>query len=275
MHPDEERLADFAVGAPGTDSATAHVDSCSECTAVIVELRAVEDLLRSTSKEYLSEPGPDLWSRIARATFAPDSADGRDTRGAAGDVSNRPGIARHSRGEKKDEHETGNAGRPDGNVVDISGSRRDGRPRRSLRPWWAGMAAAASLVVGVALGQLWPADDSGAESLVASTSLRTLDESGQSLGEADVVRDAAGQYLLKVNTSTFERDPQGYVEVWLINADGKRMISVGTLAGDATTLPIPSQALDQGYRVVDVSREQYDDKPAHSGDSVMRGALAV
>lgn len=280
MHPDEEYLADLAIGEPDTASAARHVDSCSECTAVVVELRAVEDLLRSTSKEHLSEPSPELWHRIARATFAPDSVEDAAGHGTADDTA-RYGIAVQTAELPEtaetggDTDVTGDASSAVSTVADISRPRRGGSTHRSLRPWLAGVAAAASLVVGVALGQWWPTDDGSAESLVASTSLHTLDEAGQSLGEADVVRGASGEYLLKVNTSAFQRDPQGYVEVWLINADGKRMISVGTLAEDATTLPIPSEALDQGYRIVDVSREQYDDKPAHSGDSVMRGTLAV
>ena len=31
--------------------------------------------------------------------------------------------------------------------------------------------------------------------------------------------------------------------------------------------------IDQGYVVVDISKEQFDDKPAHSGDSLLRGQL--
>ena len=63
----------------------------------------------------------------------------------------------------------------------------------------------------------------------------------------------------------------GYVEVWLINTDGKRMVSLGVLSTTQATFPVPPDAIAQGYTIVDLSREQFDDKPQHSGDSVMRG----
>lgn len=276
MHPDEESLADLAFGEPGTVDAARHVESCTQCAALVVDLRVVEELIRSTSNEHLSEPPPDLWNRIAHATFAPDGAGVHVARAADDDTTELSGTAERRSAEDATGDASGTDG-SDGTVTDISRSRRagNGRGRRSWRPWLTGVAAAASLVLGVALGYWWPTSEGGSESIVASASLRTLDEAKQSLGEADVVRGAAGGHLLKVNTSTFERDSGGYVEVWLINADGKRMISVGTLEGAATALPIPSDALDQGYRIVDVSREQYDDKPTHSGDSVMRGNLAL
>lgn len=66
----------------------------------------------------------------------------------------------------------------------------------------------------------------------------------------------------------------GYLEVWLINADGKRMVSVGVLRpGESGTFPVTQALIDQGYVIVDISKEQFDDKPAHSGDSLLRGQL--
>ena len=41
------------------------------------------------------------------------------------------------------------------------------------------------------------------------------------------------------------------------------------------TFSVPSDAIQQGYTIVDLSREQFDDKPQHSGDSIMRGTLPV
>ena len=54
----------------------------------------------------------------------------------------------------------------------------------------------------------------------------------------------------------------GYVEVWLINQDGKRMVSLGILSSDQATFPVPPDAISQGYTIVDLSHEQFDDKPA-------------
>jgi anti-sigma-K factor RskA len=66
----------------------------------------------------------------------------------------------------------------------------------------------------------------------------------------------------------------GYYEVWLINEDGKRMVSLGVLAaGHDGTFQVPGDLPAQGYRIVDVSLEPDDGNPAHSLDSVIRGTL--
>jgi hypothetical protein len=65
--------------------------------------------------------------------------------------------------------------------------------------------------------------------------------------------------------------------VWLINKDLERMVSVGVLEpGERDqSFAIPQELLDQGYVIVDISREGFDDAPQHSGDSVVRGTLAT
>ena len=96
---------------------------------------------------------------------------------------------------------------------------------------------------------------------VASTSLDTLDTQ-QALGTADVVRHD-GRLDLAVSTQPIDPDG-GYLEVWLINKDLKRMVSVGVLepGDDAQSFAIPQALLDQGYVIVDISREGFDDAPA-------------
>jgi anti-sigma-K factor RskA len=68
----------------------------------------------------------------------------------------------------------------------------------------------------------------------------------------------------------------GFLEVWLINTDLKRMVSVGVLpnGSNAQEFPITSTLLEQGYVIVDISREPFDDRPQHSGDSLLRGTLS-
>ncbi|GAA6527491.1 hypothetical protein IDVR_32890 [Intrasporangium sp. DVR] len=106
---------------------------------------------------------------------------------------------------------------------------------------------------------------------VAQAELDTLD-TRERLGEAAVVRTDSGIDLRVATTTTL--DPgDGYLEVWLINRDGKRMVSVGVLDAGAGTFPISQSLLDQGYLVVDISREPFDEEPEHSGDSLVRGTL--
>lgn len=147
------------------------------------------------------------------------------------------------------------------------------RPSRRRR--WVAVAAAAviGVIAGVLGGRLlWPAPVTQVV-VVASTSLDSLDQ-GQSLGEASLLR-TNGDVELSVRTVPL--DPgTGYLEVWLLNTDGVRMISVGVLADNTTgVFPVSSDLLGEGYRIVDVSRELLDDKPAHSGDSLARGELPV
>ena len=75
---------------------------------------------------------------------------------------------------------------------------------------------------------------------------------------------------------TFRRHVSRSVNcVPLINQDGKRMVSLGILSSDQATFPVPPDAVSQGYTIVDLSNEQFDDRPQHSGDSIMRGTLPV
>jgi anti-sigma-K factor RskA len=129
---------------------------------------------------------------------------------------------------------------------------------------------AASLAVGLLTGRaIWSQDNGGRVSEVALSTLDTR----QREGEATVVR--AGDGLdLRVETDRPLDAGNGYLEVWLLNADGKRMVSVGVLRpGESGTFPITQKLIDEGYVVVDISKEQFDDLPTHSGDSLLRGRL--
>ena len=139
---------------------------------------------------------------------------------------------------------------------------------------WIAGAAAAGLIVGAVGGRLLD-DPEPVAVTVASTTLDTLD-TRQARGTADVVRQA-GQVELAVHTDPLDPPDGGYLEVWLINEDLQRMVSVGVLRPGAAdqTFAIPPELLDEGYVIVDISREDFDDSPEHSGDSVVRGSLAT
>ena len=100
---------------------------------------------------------------------------------------------------------------------------------------------------------------------VASTSLDTLD-TRQVRGSADVVKHD-GRLDLTVNTEQPMDPAGGYLEVWLINKDLKRMVSVGVLEPGTKdqSFVIPKDLLDQGYVIVDISREGFDGAPAALG----------
>jgi hypothetical protein len=122
---------------------------------------------------------------------------------------------------------------------------------------------------------------------VATTGLQRLD-STQVVGAAAVRRESGHLDLdldLALSADQLPVAGRSYLEVWLINRDGRRMVSIGVLDAPSSsaatpvdvpaTFPIAQSLLDAGYVVVDVSSEPLDDDPTHSGDSLARGTLAV
>lgn len=247
-HPDPEVLAGLALGDgwsdghPGTaDADRQHVATCASCTEVVAELRRTLEVT-AHSGERLEAPHPDVWGRIDAAL---------DLEAAGTRSQDRPEPA---------------PARPDP-------VRRLPRPRRSRTLAWAAAAAVLGILAGIGgAWSFWRAPDPG-PTTIASVQLDTLDTK-QSRGEAALER-RGDQLDLRVATTSL--DPgSGYLEVWLLNADGKRMVSVGVLRTPGTdTFPVSQALIDKGYVVVDVSREGFDDKPQHSGDSLVRGRLAV
>ncbi|MFC5290140.1 anti-sigma factor [Actinokineospora guangxiensis] len=68
----------------------------------------------------------------------------------------------------------------------------------------------------------------------------------------------------------------GYFEVWLLDAEGKRMYALGVLTpGVDTRLAIPAGLPLEEFAVVDVSLQAFNGDPAHSKNSVLRGTLTL
>ena len=151
--------------------------------------------------------------------------------------------------------------------------------RRGVPLWLAGVAAGLALLAGIGLGRLGadgggtpeavpPTDDS---TVVAATALTALDSDAER-GEASAVQ-SDDTFTIRVSASELGDEP-GVHEVWLINVDGKRMISIGLLAsGDEGEFAVPVDLIDEGYRIVDISVEPDDGDPTHSGVSIARGEL--
>jgi len=252
-HPDDEALAGIALGEePAADTAE-HLRGCRTCSDAVVALRDTVTALRAPAPGTVAPPAS-VWAAVeAELDAHPDSdrAPGLQPDAVPDDLA-RQRAARADRGA------------------------RGGR--RAFPVAWVAGAAAAGLVIGV-LGTRAVADGDGDGQgrrtvTVASTSLDTLDTQ-QVKGTADVVRQS-GRLDLTVSTQPIDPDG-GYLEVWLINKDLSRMVSVGVLEPDerSQSFTIPQELLDEGYVIVDISREGFDDAPQHSGDSVVRGTLAT
>ena len=153
--------------------------------------------------------------------------------------------------------------------------------RRGVPLWLAGIAAALALLAGIGLGRIGAGDTEAPEAVappadtgtvVAATDLTALD-SDADRGEASAVQ-TDDTFTIRVSASELGDEP-GVHEVWLINVDGERMISIGLLAsGDEGEFDVPMDLIDQGYRIVDISVEPDDGDPTHSGVSIARGELA-
>jgi len=234
VHPDDELLAAIALGENVTADEAAHVAGCADCTDTVSELRATLGLLRGSAQVELVEPPQSVWAAIAA--------------------------------------ETGQAAAPSAVAVDEDevGRRRErGRPRLG---WLIG-AAAAGVALGILGVQAVTSLQSPAVSVVATAALETLD-TGQRGGDADLVDEPDG-LALRLQVEPLDAGDD-LLEVWLINTDLTRMVSVGILPNAATdgSFMVAPGLVEQGYRIVDISREPLDDRPEHSGDSLLRGTLA-
>ncbi|GAA4413893.1 hypothetical protein GCM10023168_37060 [Fodinibacter luteus] len=252
-HPDDETLAALALGEPVPAESGDHARGCPSCSDDVAALRDTLTALRAPVPDLVAPP-PSVWDAV-QAEIAGDAvADAPASTDAPGST---------------------DAGASAVVPADELSRRRGARQRRGLPLAWVAGAAAAGLVVGVAGTRLLDREEAvPAGTTVASTSLDTLDTQ-QVKGSADVVRHE-DRLDLAVRTEPIDA-ADGYLEVWLINEDLQRMVSVGVLRPGETdqSFAIPQDLLDEGYVIVDISREGFDAAPEHSGDSVVRGTLAT
>ena len=257
-HPDDDALAAIALGDPAPSGVTEHVRSCAQCSEALAALRDTMTTLRAPVPELVAPPSS-VWDAVtAEVDREPQAAVPTPPTAAPG-ATVAPEVAPPSVVDAGD---------------DLARQRATRTARRRFPVAWVAGAAAAGLVVGAVGARLVAGEGTPAPVTVMSTSLDALD-TRQARGTADVVRDG-GRLDLAVSTQPIDAG-NGYLEVWLINKDLKRMVSVGVLepGEPAQSFAIPQALLDQGYVIVDISREGYDDLPQHSGDSVVRGTLPV
>jgi hypothetical protein len=266
-HLTDEVLAAIALGDPDVDPADRqHAETCPLCSEEVAELTSVHGLLREEAGmrgTHRVDPGPQVWQRVLAATSedvaaerVPEAPGGSAALGA-------PATPVR-----------GTASEPAVLSVATGGDVRSG-VRSTRSSWWLIAAAAACVLIGALVGRAVWSPGETSQAVVASVALTSLDAAKQQEGTAQLLGGQGGQgQELRVDTQPMSTS-SGFVEVWLINTDGKRMVSLGVLPGTEATFSVPSDAIQQGYTIVDLSREQFDDKPQHSGDSIMRGTLPV
>jgi hypothetical protein len=77
-------------------------------------------------------------------------------------------------------------------------------------------------------------------------------------------------------SGSVERRSAGSVgESALISDDVSRLLSLGPVTPGRHSIDLPAGVKVDEFPIVDVSVEQFDGNPAHSGDSIARGRLDV
>lgn len=262
-HVDDQLLAAVALDEVehlpegDADSVTAHLAECEQCARELSELRETLSLLDEGSEESLTPPPASVWEAIR--------AELHDPAPRQVPVPRQGGEAAARRGDDIDDLDT--------EVIGLL-------PRRRTVPaWLASVAAAAALVVGLGVGVTMNQDpaprvepDGQDPTVLGTTVLASLDDEAADRGSAQV-RQHEDRAVLHVEAADLD-GPDGTREVWLINLDGSRMVSLGLLArGESGEFEFPQRLLDQGYRIVDISYEPDDGDPLHSGQSLARGTL--
>lgn len=80
--------------------------------------------------------------------------------------------------------------------------------------------------------------------------------------------------LLDLNVEELPEMDDGYLEVWLLDDAGDRMLPIGLLEGYESNYVLSDNFSPSEFPVVEVTRESYDGDTRHSGDSLWRGPLA-
>lgn len=245
-HLDDDELTLYSFGEATPDaSRLEHLRTCVRCDAELAARTRLVRVGRSLRDVELVRPPDSVWKSIHdELGLSPE----------LGDVPRDPTPAAPA-----DVHHVGRD------------RRRGQRSGRLTRGATLGLVAAAGLVVGLLAG-------------VAGTVVLSRPDAPQPVAEADlepfpgwsasgsarVEEDNSGAQHIVVDVSA---PGQGLREVWLIDPDTSGLISLGLLSGTTGTFSLPDDLDLARYSVVDISQEPDDGDPAHSGDSIVRGAL--
>jgi hypothetical protein len=154
------------------------------------------------------------------------------------------------------------------------------RPRW-MRPWL--VAAAAAAVVATVVASSVIRSDDGAEEVLSNAVLvhdpAAFDPRGAEASATAELVEGEGGYAIRLSGRGLSvAGGTDDLELWLIEPDATGspadVTPVGLLRGDGGGVyPLPEPLDPRSHYVVDISIEPRDGNPAHSGDSILRGAL--
>lgn len=222
-------------------------------------------LLRDLDQDpvELTDAPADLWDRIAVAAGLPVD----DTPGAEGD-----GDHPHDAPAPTAAPISAPAAAPAAQVVALDQHR--------ARRWRATVVAVAAAVVLVVGGGVFLANRSdGGPTELAAAELVPFEgaEVGDAAGHVELI-DAGDELSLRVDMRDLPAPAPGtFYELWLLDPETGEPISVATMkdgSSDVTTdITLPPGTDTERFDVVDVSVQEDDAGPEHSGNSVLRGTL--
>ena len=262
-HPDDDLLAGHTMGDDLPAEAALHLADCPDCAATLDRLRSVGATLGGPS--LLVQPPASIWASIEARISRP------------GDLLDPPGHVWQGIAAELNAPDRGDAAAASGTraLNPVGGTTAGRRPRVPRLATWPTRIAAGfiGLIVGAgavfAWQAIWPRTEQ-----VAFTRLNPLPDKVGS-GTAALDRTRRGGDVLTVDLTRVQPTSSGFLEVWLLAPDAKKMVSLGNLLGNKTTFTLPAGLNPADYPVVDVSIEPYDGNPLHSGNSVVRGHLDV
>jgi hypothetical protein len=248
MHTNPDLLALLALGEDvGTEEDLVHLAECPACRAELAALTAAAGTARrSTERDVLVAPRPEVWQRISRDLHLHAVAPALATTPAA------PAVAAAT--------------------TPLTPAGRPSSQRRTQLAAFA-LAAVLALAVGIGLGANLDRIVPGQRE-AASVQLNALPAWSGSRGQASIEQDRDGNRVLVVQASS-PQAATGPREVWLTNSQADPMFAMGFLRDDGSgRFPIPPDVDLAEFRLVDVSQEpDQDHDPGHSGKSMLRGKL--
>ena len=247
-HLDDDQVALRALGEPLPRDAMDHVAGCRECALEVSAFQRIVTAARDDAADTaeVSDPSPEVWTRIKQQLHL-----------------------------NPEEQATASDGEPDRVVISLGERRRRWSTATVVAASVASIIVGATLTLGGAalLGDDQPTPSATRPSAVLEqTDLVALPNRVGS-GTAEVVQTARGPELI-VDVEALSAGA-GFHEVWLIDPKTMQMVGLGALNDNSGRFQIPDGLDLSQYSLVDVSIEPFDGDPTHSGDSVVRGQLAV